>query len=566
MKARKVGRQRAGFYPILIITFLLLTVSTGVLPGLDLLHSKPYAESDAPRTIPNTDVNPYGANFFLQLEVENWKIDTTLRMAAEAGIGWVKQHFPWESIEHEPGRFWDDRHVSTWEKYDYIVDQAARHGLQVIARLDRPPVWAREPGTTPQTPPSDFAAYGRFVQEVAKRYKGRIHYYQIWNEPNLTEEWGGRPVSPREYVDLLKIAYTAIKQADPNAHVLSAPLAQTLEENRAHLSDILYLEEMYKHGAKPYFDILFANAYGFDLPPEDPPDPGVLNFQRVVLQREVMERYGDGGKAVWFNEFGWNASPVDMPAEAIKWGRVTEQEQAEYTVRAIEMARRDWPWAGVFNIWFFRQPGHIPPDDSQFYFRVVDVGFTPRPVYRALREATPPLKVAGPGRYQETNPALAPHGGWHYVIDERAESRGLLASERPGDAVTISFNGGSIALIAQTDVDGGRLYVKLDGNGVEGLPRDAAGMSYIELYSPTPEWQAIIPVASNLRPRAHELELTVSSGQHATSLGRRVAIDGFVVGRANAVPWLEAGVGMAGLITVLTLFWWRRRRAAARPR
>ena len=31
------------------------------------------------RTIPDTDVNPYGANFFLQYEAEPWKVDKTLR-------------------------------------------------------------------------------------------------------------------------------------------------------------------------------------------------------------------------------------------------------------------------------------------------------------------------------------------------------------------------------------------------------------------------------------------------------------------------------------------------------
>ena len=51
------------------------------------------------RTVPNPDVNPLGANFFLSREVEPWKMDRTLQLAADAGIGWVKQQFPWEEIE-----------------------------------------------------------------------------------------------------------------------------------------------------------------------------------------------------------------------------------------------------------------------------------------------------------------------------------------------------------------------------------------------------------------------------------------------------------------------------------
>ena len=52
-------------------------------------------DAGEPRTIPYTDVNPYGANFFLEREVEGWKQDRTLEMAQATGIGWIKQQFPW---------------------------------------------------------------------------------------------------------------------------------------------------------------------------------------------------------------------------------------------------------------------------------------------------------------------------------------------------------------------------------------------------------------------------------------------------------------------------------------
>ncbi|MHB1417191.1 MAG: glycoside hydrolase 5 family protein, partial [Chloroflexota bacterium] len=333
VKVRKTERHRIAPYPILVILVLLLAIPASALPGLDIFGGRPYTRVETPATIPYTDVNPWGANVFLHLEAEPWKIDKTLEMVAEGGFGWIKQQFPWESLEKSPGRFWDDRlNVSTWDKFDYIVDKAAQYGLQVIARLDRPPDWARDPDTTPRTPPKDLAAYGQYVYEVAKHFKGRVRYYQIWNEPNLTEEWGNKAVDPTAYVAMLKVAYQEIKRADPDARVLSAPLAQTVEQNPAHMADYVYLEEMYQAGAKDYFDILFANAYGFNLPPEDPPSPDVLNFSRVLLQRAVMEKYGDGDKPVWFNEFGWNASPPDMPANQIMWGRVSEEQQAEYTV------------------------------------------------------------------------------------------------------------------------------------------------------------------------------------------------------------------------------------------
>ncbi|RIK33773.1 MAG: hypothetical protein DCC52_02425 [Chloroflexi bacterium] len=146
------------------------------------------------RAFPNTDVNPYGANFFLEREVEAWKRERTVQMAREAGIGWARQ-----------------------------------------ARLDRPPQWARvnASGTGSSGPPDDFELYGKFVREFVKRYQNKINYLQIWNEPNLGREWNDAPIDPVAYTRLLKIAYENAKAVSPNVYILSAPLAITLGETMA---------------------------------------------------------------------------------------------------------------------------------------------------------------------------------------------------------------------------------------------------------------------------------------------------------------------------------------------
>ncbi len=349
-----------------------------------------------PRPVANTDVNPYGANFFLTREVEPWKLEKTLAMAKEAGLGWVKQQFPWEEIEPErKGEYLDPvSRSSSWAKFDGIVGACEAQGLQIVARLDRPPDWTRLDNTYQEAPPDNLEDYGDYVFAFVRRYAGRVKYVQIWNEPNIFPEWGNQPVDPARYVEMLKIAYRRAKEADPEVQVLCAPLAITLGQEHPDpgkwiaMSDLAFLEAMYEAGAKAWFDIYSANAFGMDRPPEDPADPNVLNFQRVTLHRAIMEHYGDAGKAIWFNEYGWNAAPETLTADRLIWGRVTEEQQADYTVRGIEMARRDWPWAGVFMIWYFRQVGSIPVDNAAYYFRMVDVDFTPRPVYTAVQAAS----------------------------------------------------------------------------------------------------------------------------------------------------------------------------------
>ncbi len=379
--------------PWLAIGLVVAGALAALVVGLAWFRWPPFLFAPAGEPIPHTDVNPYGANFFLDREVEHWKQEKTLEMAGEAGITWIKQQFSWEEIEpRRKGEF-------DWAKYDRIVELAEQYNMQIIARLDRPPDWTRQDNRFKTRPPDDLEDYGDFVYAFVERYRGRVGYVQIWNEPNLTAEWGFERVDAVAYTRLLAAAYRRAKEADPGIVVLSAPLAITLEDAsmRGNHNDLIFLEQMYQAGAGDHFDILSANAFGLDRPPEDPPAPDRLNFRRVELQREIMERYGDGEKPIWINEYGWNSAPASFPDEILTWERVTEAEQADYTVRGIAWARQQWPWLGVVNIWYFRQVGDIPPDRPAYYFALVDPEFNARPVYEALRRATQGQADAQPG-------------------------------------------------------------------------------------------------------------------------------------------------------------------------
>ncbi len=516
----------------------------------------PVAEAAPLRLIPNTDVNPYGANFFLDREVELWKREKTVEMAWEAGIGWARQHFPWESIEPKrKGQFFDERGQSTWRKFDEIVALYEKYGIQVIARLDRPPDWTRRDNTFKERPPDNFFDFGGFVYEFVRHYKGRIRYIQIWNEPNVWPEWGNQEVDPVAYVELLKIAYQRAKDVDPNIVVLSAPLAINTENFpiRRNLSDLVFLEEMYQAGARDYFDILSANAFGMDQPPDAPPDPAALNFQRVLLLREIMEKYGDRNKPIWFSEYGWNAAPADFPQDLLTWKRVSEVDQARYTVEGIQRARREWPWAGVFGLWYFRQVGDISPARADYYFRLVDPDFTPRRVYQAVKAAAAGLDVAGPGHYQESNPAVRADAGWHPIVTPASSGGAHLESAAPGASLTFTFEGNDVDLVARQAPDAGRLWVTLDGRPVENFPRDRAGRPYLDLYRSLPRDQARLPLIRNAGSGRHTLRLSVADSRNPEATGWATVVDGFVVTPDDAKPFpaevvagLSLGLVVAG--------------------
>jgi hypothetical protein len=502
---------------LLLLAILALVVALFGLVVRYVVHDRGgTAKSALLHLIPNTDVNPYGANFFLQWEAEPFKREKTVEMAAQAGIGWAKQQFPWEDIEPAPGQY-------RWEKYDEIVDLYLRHGLQVIARLDRPPDWTRKDNRYPQRPPDDFNDYGNFVEAFVGHFKGQVRYIQVWNEPNIFPEWGDQPVDPAAYAELLEVAYRRARNVDPDIYILSAPLAINVENfpARRNLSDLIYLEEMYQAGTADHFDILSANAFGMDRPPTDPPNPSVLNFRRIELQRKIMEQHGDGEKPIWFNEYGWNAAPANFPPDKLIWQRVTEEQQAAWTVEGIQWARENWPWAGVFNLWYFRQIGNIPPDRADYYFRLVDVDFTPRKGYYALQQATRDIHVAQPGHHQETAPSVVPDDNWRPRIEPGAGAETDIVAEDEGAVLTFTFDGTGVELISHKGPQAGRLAVTIDGKPVAGLSRDGSDRSIVDLSTSESVWQARTGIARNWPAGQHTLTLTLVASE--------AAVDGFVV-------------------------------------
>lgn len=518
-------------------------------PSLDTADLEPIAFTSA---------SPFGVNTFLEQEVEEEKIRRTLRLAQQAGFTWIRQEFPWRDIEMaRKGDFWDYKwNKSAWEKYDRIVALAQEYSLQIIARLDAPPDWSRQDNRLFQRPPDNYEDFGDFVHAIVSRYKGRVRYYQIWNEPNIFPEWGYQPVNAAEYTRLLQIAYRRAKEADPDCVIIAAALAPTIAHEPFNRSDILFLEEMYAAGARGYFDILSTMAYGLLSGPEDRrADPWRdVNFSRPMLLRQVMVRNGDAHKPIWISELGWNALPPDFPEEP-RYGRVTDRQQARYTVRGLQRILEEWPWVGVINIWYLRQPGNWLPSQQEYYFRMVDPDFTVHPVYEAVRAFATRPPVMERGYRQEDHYALTYTGSWSLQKDPRASLGGYYQSTTPGDAVSFTFHGTDLDLVARRGPDGGMLQVWVDDLPASHrqLPRDAQGRPYADLYAPAEEWQALIPLAHGLPDGEHRVVLTVSE-RNVAAAGNRVVIDGLLVDRKAGFPTLLLWLG-AAIIALWAVAW-----------
>lgn len=521
----------------------LWNIAVGWLrPPLDLRPETP---------IQHNGVNPFGINTFLQQEVEPAKRERQVQLIAEAGFRWLRQEFPWADIEIAgKGDFSDCRNgpcISAWDKYDQIVDLAEQYGLEFLVRLSSPPAWSRADGDARGAfaPPDDPADFADFAAAVAERYRGRLRYFQIWNEPNIYPEWGDQPADPEAYTRLLCVTYERLKAANPDVVIVAAPLAPTnplglvnpATRAAAELNDFVYLERMYRAGAKRCFDVMSVQGYGLGSGPTDRRmRPLHFNYARNLFIRDLMVANGDAHKAIWIAEMNWNAAPPEVPSI---FGRVSEAQQAQYAAQAYARAQAEWPWVGVDAFWFFKRASDAEKDQAWYYFRMADPDFTLRPVYFAVKDYIAGARVMYPGWFQEDHWAVE-WVGWRVADDPDATFGQQRVAERAGASARFTFSGTDLFVVAARGPAGGRLTASVDG----GPPRT------FDLTADAAQHQVRVPVVQRLADGRHTLELAAEPG---------VSVDGFIVRRTpDRTGWLAAGA-----LAALALAWLGVRRKTA---
>ncbi|MHB1357019.1 MAG: LysM peptidoglycan-binding domain-containing protein [Anaerolineae bacterium] len=274
------------------------------------------------------------------------------------GFGWVKIQVPWFSIE--PNR----KGEYAWSELDGIMNQFNAAGLKVMLSVVKAPQWARPANTdrSVEGPPANVQDLADIMAVLAERYKGRLHAIEVWNEQNLSYEWGNETLDAGRYVELLCASYRAIKAVDPTIAVISGGLTPTgVTSPLVSVDDLDYLRQMYARGCKNCMDGLGAHPSGYNNPPDarasytDPNEPSFKGhrsfyFQETMLSyREVMAANGDSTKLIWPTEFGW--ASASNPNPGYEYARdVSEAEQAQYLVKAYQMMK-SWGWVGPAFCW-----------------------------------------------------------------------------------------------------------------------------------------------------------------------------------------------------------------------
>ncbi|WP_043586534.1 sugar-binding protein [Geminisphaera colitermitum] len=142
------------------------------------------------------------------------------------------------------------RDAWTWNRYDSLMSVYDKYDMEMQGIYVYVPNWAHQSFLTDRV----LDDWGTFVREVARHYRGRIRYMEVWNEPDIQSTFRNDPAF---YVDVLKRTYAEVKQAVPEMTILSGGVSGTVSNER-QTNFVRHLLSQ----AKGFYDVIAFHGHG----------------------------------------------------------------------------------------------------------------------------------------------------------------------------------------------------------------------------------------------------------------------------------------------------------------
>ncbi|CAN5222480.1 hypothetical protein BH09SUM1_BH09SUM1_21920 [soil metagenome] len=317
-------------------------------------------------------------------------MDGRLDLVDELGAAGCRIDMWWSVVEPTRGQF-------DLAFPDGVINGIVAHGIEPYPILCYNAQW--DDGKAPVTAESR-AAFARYAYKMASRYKGKVRYWEVWNEPNIRPFWMPTP-DAEDYAKLLQEASSRIKEADPRAKVVAMVTAGADEE---------FMESVYRAGGADIDAIAFhrysAKATESELEDE------------IRKVRRVMQRYTDGSKPLFISESGLStgASTVISPS--------TSEEQARWMLKQQFISIAE----GVERFYYFKMVDDLDEYGAPDHWGLMDKDGIRKPSWRAYETALAKLKGAKfLGRAYRTSADAARPDGVEFQIYQPKEPAGAFA-------------------------------------------------------------------------------------------------------------------------------------------
>ena len=240
--------------------------------------------------------------------------------AAQVGAQIGRNTLLWSLIEQTEGKL-------DWTDCDSIVSQMFQEDIEPLFSVFGSPSWANgsDPSAAayydvPQDPVAFqnwVDAYARFLSAATRRYKGKVHKWELGNEQNWEGYWSPRP-NLDQYVYWYRALSAAILAEDPSAEIAVGGLCLLTRKDSEippNISGISFIKGLWLRGLYPHaiaiHPYITTNGNQSSAP--------MIDVQAVTTVHDLLVSNGSSSTDLWITEFGWLGAPVtpDLRAKAL---------------------------------------------------------------------------------------------------------------------------------------------------------------------------------------------------------------------------------------------------------
>jgi hypothetical protein len=291
------------------------------------------------------------------------------------GIKWARCQTGWNRCEKVKGQY-----DFSW--LDEVVDNLLIVGIQPWFnvgygnKLYTPGAENNSAvGWIPTNSEEAMKGWENFVKALAVHFKGRVRYYELWNEPNVTPFW--RPVkpSPEAYVEFIRRTEGALHQEFPDAVVIGGGFGGFPTGFLARSLEI---------GLVQYIDKLSFHPY--TLIPEWYPN-GNEYIDEVSDWRKLIAKYNPEMN-LWQGECG--CPSTNYSVGALKKYDWNESRQARWLLRRLindlGLGLEMISWYHTCDQAGYGKAVYAPSEKVNAYFGLLRLDdYSPKPSYYAFQ-------------------------------------------------------------------------------------------------------------------------------------------------------------------------------------
>ncbi|WP_174507945.1 cellulase family glycosylhydrolase [Klebsiella oxytoca] len=209
-----------------------------------------------------------------------------IQLMKQHNLNSFREDIPWNGVEKIAGTYALNGNLPLLDNY---ITAAVRVGIRPMLVLD----YGNKLHTDNGYPLTieQISAFADYAYWVANKYKGRVKYYEIWNEwlsgtgmSKKNKKYAR--LSDAAYFYLIKLTSEKIRQADPDAIIVAGSFNPLTER------DTEWAVKMVKQGVLKYLDGLSIHPYAWMMNDKElnEPDKNLLKIEQ--LERRLKEITG----------------------------------------------------------------------------------------------------------------------------------------------------------------------------------------------------------------------------------------------------------------------------------